>query len=500
MSVAVRTLDRIERLGNRLPEPLTIFVLFALAVPLISAAVSVLGWEVEHPGTGQTIEPVNLLSVHHIRRMFTDAVKNFTDFPPLGTVLVAMIGIGVAERSGLVAGLLKMTVTFVPRGLTTAALVFCGVMSSMAADAGYVVLTPLGAVLFAGLGRHPLAGLAAAYAGVTGGFSANLLLTMLDPLLGGFTESAAQLLDGGYKVPATANYAFMIVSTFLVTTIGWLVTEKIVEPRLGAWQQSDQDDHGIEIRRVELAAAFFALVCFVIVAGAFAVLTLPSVGLFRSEDGGLGSLYASLVPVIAIAFFVPGLVYGLVTGTIRSDRAVVRMTGDAMATMGTYIVLAFVAAQFVAYFDWSNLGVMLAVSGAELLKTSSIEGLPLILSFILVAALLNLFIASASAKWAIMAPVFVPMMMLLGLSPEMTQCAYRIGDSVTNMITPLMAYLPIIIAFGQRYQPDLRLGTLIATMLPYSIAFAIGWVLLLVVWYVAGWPLGPGAPIHYQPV
>ncbi|MDH3583713.1 MAG: AbgT family transporter [Phycisphaerae bacterium] len=497
-----RLLDRIERVGNRLPDPLTLFVLLAIAVPLISWLVAATGWSVTHPGTGEKIEAVNLLTAGNIQRMFTEAVNNFTGFKPLGVVLVAMIGIGVVERSGLIATCLKLMVRSVPAGLISAALVFAGVMSSLAADVGYVVLTPLGAVLFAGLGRHPLAGLAAAFAGVSGGFSANLLIAVVDPMLAGLTEEAAHLLQADYEVAATCNWWFMIASVFLVTTIGWWVTDRIVEPRLGAWRPQGSDEHIDGMREVstrEKRAAAWALAAFLATMGLVAALAVPENGVLRDEAGTLKPLIKSVVPIMLLGFFVPGLVYGIASGSIRSDRTVARMTADTMNTMGVYIVLAFAAAQFITFFGWSNLGKMLAIGGAELLQHAGFGGMPLILAFIVVAGVINLFIGSASAKWAIMAPVFVPMLMAMGFSPELTQVAYRIGDSVTNIITPLMPYFPIVVAFGQKYDPDLRLGTLIAAMLPYSVAFAIGWVILLSIWMMLGVPLGPQAPLEYDP-
>ena len=496
-------LDGIEVVGNKLPDPLTLFVALALMIPVISWLISMTGWQLVHPGTQETIKVVNLLSAEQIQRMFTDAVKNFTSFPPLGTVLVAMIGIGVAERSGLIQTLLKMMVSSVPAGLISAALVFAGVMSSMAADAGYVVLTPLGAVLFAGLGRHPLAGLAAAFAGVSGGFSANLLLTSLDPLLAGFTESAAQIYDPAYTVAPTANYYFMLVSVFLVTGIGWWVTDKIVEPRLGEWDPeyaAESDDEQSDLSTItprEKTGVWVAMAVFVLTLAGFTALVAPANGLLRDAQGGLGPFYHSLVIMICLGFLFPSLAYGLITGSIRNDRDVAKMTGDTLATMGAYIVLAFAAAQFVAYFSWSNLGLMFAISGAALIKTLGLGGLPLLLIFMGISGTVNLFIGSASAKWAIMSPVFVPMLMNLGYSPELAQVTYRIGDSITNIITPLLPYFPIVVAFAQRYDRRVKLGTLIAAMLPYSVAMSIGWIIMLVVWYVLELPLGPGAGLFY---
>jgi aminobenzoyl-glutamate transport protein len=497
-----RLLDGIEVAGNRLPDPLILFVFFAAIVPILSWIIAQSGWTQIHPGTGDSISVVNLLTRANLQRMFTEAVPNFTAFPPLGTVLVAMIGIGVAERSGFISTLLRMAVVSMPRSLVTAAVVFAGVMSSMATDAGYVVLTPLGAVLFASLRRHPIAGLCAAFAGVSGGFSANLLLTSLDPLLAGFTQSAAQIYDAAYEVAPSANYYFMVASVFLVTGTGWLVTERIVEPRLGKWDASKMaepmDTSLMDLEARERRAAWIALAVMAVVLAGFAALSFPEGALLRDANGRLDPFYKSLVPMIAILFIVPGIVYGALTGSVRNSSNVARMTGDTMATMGSYIVLAFAAAQFVAYFNWSNLGLMLALGGAQLLKAIGLQDIPLLLGIVLLTGSINLFIGSASAKWGLMAPVIVPMMMHLGFSPELAQASYRVGDSITNIITPLLPYFPIILAFAQKYDPSVRLGTLISSMLPYSIAFGLAWSVLLIVWYLFGIPLGPEAPMRYE--
>jgi aminobenzoyl-glutamate transport protein len=499
--VLARVLDGIERAGNRLPDPLTLFAVAALVVVVASWLAASAGVSVRHPGTGETVHAVSLLSRDGLRRMLTEMVPNFTAFPPLGTVLVVMLGIGVAERTGLVAAALRGLVAAMPASALPATLVFAGIMSSLAADAGYVVLTPLGAVVYAGMGRHPLAGLAAAFAGVSAGFSANLVLTALDPLLAGFTEPAARLVDPAYVVRPTANYYFMVVSTVLLTLVGTLVTVRVVEPRLGTWRgevaaaAGEAPVSGARERRGLLAAALALLATLVLVAG----LVLPAGAVLRDESGGIEPFYRALVPLLMLAFLLPGIAYGLAAGTLRSDKQLAVMAGDTMATMGSYVVLAFVAAQFVAYFGWSNLGLVVAVRGADLLQALGIGGVPLLVGFVLVSAAINFLIGSASAKWAIVAPVFVPMLMLMGYSPETVQAAYRVGDSVTNVVTPLLPYFPIIIAFARRYDPNVGLGTLVAAMMPYSVAFLLSWLVLLVAWVVLGVPLGPGAPVHYVP-
>lgn len=496
-----RWLDRVERVGNRLPDPITLFVILSVVVLVLSWLLSVLGVTAAHPADGQLVQVENLLSKAGLQRILGEMVYNFATFPPLGLVLVTMIGIGVTERSGLIHALLRRVALWVPGRLLTMTLVFMGVMSSMAADAGYVVLTPLGAVLFAGLGRHPIAGLTAAFAGVSGGFSANLLLTSLDPLLSGLSTSAANILDPDYVVQATANYYFMIFSTFLVTAVGTWVTSAIVEPRLGPWEghknQEGDEDLLQPLSNEQKKGLTAAGMVFALSLAFIALSIIPAEGLLRDESQMLAPFYKALVPLIMIVFLLMGLVYGYFTKTIRSDKDVARMTSETMATMGGYIVLAFAAAQFVAYFSWSNLGIITAISGASFLNSVGLTGTPLILGLIAVSMMINLFIGSASAKWAIMAPIFIPMMMVMGFSPELVQVTYRVGDSVTNIITPLLPYFPILIVFAQKYQPKIGIGTLISLMLPYSLALALVWSVALMVWIGLGLPLGPGAPLAY---
>ncbi|SIS54877.1 AbgT family transporter [Salimicrobium salexigens] len=496
----MKTLDWIEKIGNKLPHPITLFAIFALLVVVLSAILSAINVQVQDPATGENLEVVNLLSASGVQYMFESMVENFVGFAPLGTVLVTMLGIGVAERSGLISAMLRGLVTSVPQSLLTAALVFAGIMSSMASDAGYVVLTPLGAVLFAGLGRHPLAGLAAAFAGVSAGYSANLFLTSLDPLLADLTIQAAQTIDPAYaeSILYTMNYYFMIASVFVLTIVGTLITDKLVEPRLGSFS-GPSDDEINYLTNNEKKGLWGALAALIITVGLLSLLILPSWGPLRNPDEFLASpFFQSLVPVILILFFIPGFVYGKMTGAIKNDKDVANQLSETMATMGMYIVLAFTAGQFVAYFNHTNMGKVLAVTGADFLDSIGFTGLGLIVAFIIVAAVINLFIGSSSAKWAIMAPVFVPLMMQLGYSPELTTLAYRIADSTTNIISPLMPYFAIVIAFAQKYDKNVGIGTLIATMLPYSIGFFIIWIIMLFVWMAFGWPIGPGAGFFYQ--
>jgi len=494
-------LNSIERIGNRLPDPLTLFALLALLTIFASAIASWSNLAVVNPAKNETVEAVSLLTADGIRRIVSEAVPNFVQFPPLGTVLVALLGVGVAQESGLLATALRRLVLMAPARFASPMVVFAGVLSNLAADAGYVILVPLSAVVFRAFGRHPIAGLVAGFAGVSGGFSANLIINPLDPLLAGLSQSAVRLVNADYTVNALANYYFMAVSTVLITLIGWYVTDWIIEPKLGTECETEitEPEELTILQRKGLRWAGYALIAYLV---CLALLTLPSEAVLRDpQTANLISSISSpfmegIVFLVALGFFFPGIAYGKVAGTLRTDRDVASAMSTAMSSMGYYLVLAFIAAQFVAYFDWSNLGLIFAISGAQFLKATSIEGLPALFLFVAFSVFLNLFIGSASAKWAVLAPVFVPMLVLVGYSPEAIQALYRIGDSSTNILTPLMPYFPVVIAFGQQYNPDLGIGRLIALMLPYSLLFLVSWLALFLLWTVLGLPLGPNAPIY----
>ena len=499
-----RFLAGVERAGNVLPHPATLFFLLTLFVILVSAIAAQFDLSVIHPKTGEAVTPVNLLSAEGLQRIMGSLVTNFTSFAPLGTVLVALIGIGVAEHSGLIGACLRTVVLNAPRVLLTPIVVFAGVMSNMASEIGYVLLVPLAGLLYLSAGRHPILGIAAAFAGVSGGYSANLLLGTIDPLLSGLSQEAARIVDPAYHVSPAANLFFMQASTPIVTLLGWFVTEKIVARRFpdGNYGKGDEKIEPLspaEKRGLAYAgAATLGLTILVLLA------TVPANGALRiaGEPDLLKALAPFLHGIVALIFIagaLVGIAYGVGAGTIRSDVDVIKGMSKSMETLGSYLVLVFFAAQFVALFNWTNLGLIFAVEGAELLKALGLPKIPLLVGFILLTATVNLAMGSASAKWALMAPVFVPMFMLLGYSPEVTQTAYRVGDSVTNIISPMMSYFALIIAFLQRYEPKAGIGTVVATMIPYSIAFLIGWSLLFALWILMGWPLGPGAGLTYTP-
>lgn len=493
----------VERVGNALPHPAMIFVIMIAILAVISALAAKSNVTVNYydAKAEENVElaAVSLLNADGIRYMVNSVVENFTSFAPLGTVLVAMLGVGVAEYAGFFDTGLKKLLSDVPSVLLTAAVVFAGIISNIASDAGYVVVVPLGAMIFASAGKHPIAGLAAAFAGVSGGFSANLIFGPTDALLAGITNEALRASKISATVDVTGNWYFLIVSTFILTIVGTLVTEKIVIPNLGEYKGSYvHDDKPItDLEKKALINSLIAILIFVVIL----ILSMAPQNAILKEADKNGDINIQhflgngLIFAILLLFLIPGVVYGKTVGKINSSNDLVEAMSQAMKSMSGFLVLAFFAAQFVSFFAYTNLGTVLSVKGAEFLEAIGLTGIPLIILFIILSAFINLFIGSASAKWAIMAPIFVPMFFKMGLSPELTQMAYRIADSSTNIISPLMNYFAMIVIFMQKYDKDRGLGTLISTMLPYSMAFLVLWSVLLIIWMLFGLPLGPGAPL-----
>lgn len=500
-SFIARFLNATEKVGNALPHPATLFLLFALSVLVLSLVAHWLNWSGVHPGTGEEIFPVNLLSKEGFHRIQLELVTNFTGFAPLGIVLVAMLGIGIAEGSGLIGALIRLLVLSAPRRLLTFVLVFSGIVSNFASDIGYVLLIPLAGIIFQAIGRHPITGMAAAFAGVSGGFSANLLLGTIDPLLAGLSTEAAQIVDASYEVNPTANYYFMVVSTFVIAFAGTFITERIVAPRLGDYKggkDADADDFGplsaIEKRGLKWSGLVTLILTVLVLVG-----MLPENGLLRGSDGSIinSPVIRGIVTWLVIFSAGAGITYGIVLRKYRNDADIMNSMAESLKTLAVYMVLVFFAAQFVAYFKWSNLGLILAIKGAGVLQALNVGLIPLVILFIIFAATLNMFMGSASAKWALIAPIFIPIFMFLGYSPELAQVVFRIGDSVTNIISPMMSFFALIIAFIQKYDKQAGIGTVIATMLPYSLGFMIVWTILIVIWVWIGLPLGPDAGLYY---
>ncbi|MCS7166430.1 MAG: AbgT family transporter [Gemmatales bacterium] len=495
-----RFLDAIQWAGNKLPDPALIFVWALVIVWILSAVLAPVEFAgYQDPRTKQPIQIHNQLSGTALTKFLVNMVDTFVRFPPLGVVLVALLGVGVAEHTGFIHALIKALLSITPRTLLTPMLLLVAIMSHSAGDTGYVLVIPLGGLIFAAAGRHPLAGIVCAFAGVSGGFSANFLPSGLDPLLQGFTQSAAQIIEPGRQVNPLCNYWFMSASSVLIILVGWYITDRVIEPRLRHVATNSTNPEQTPTLGALQAREIFALYAALatVLAGALALLLaclLPEKSPLASPKGSFSEhdapLMKAIVPLIFLFFLVPGIVYGMLAGTVRSHRDVIQAMTKSMQTMGYYLVLAFFAAQFTYAFAESNLGALLAISGAQFLSTLGLPNHVTILGIILLSTLVNLLIGSASAKWAILSPIFVPMLMQLGVAPELTQAAYRIGDSSTNIITPLLPYFPLIVAYAQRYVKDTGVGTLISLMLPFSFTFLVTWTTLLMIWWYLGLPLG----------
>lgn len=567
-----RVLNLIEKVGNKLPDPAALFLILLVVVWVVSAILSTMTFAEIDPRTGKALVINNQLSGAAIATFLSTMVTTFTSFPPLGVVLVALLGVGVAEHTGFINASLKALLNFTAPFLLTPMVVFVAIISHTAVDAGYVLVIPLGGVIFYTAGRHPLAGIAAAFAGVSGGFSANFIPSSLDPLLAGLTQSGAQIIDATRLVNPLSNWYFTAASTLLLVLLGWFITDKIVEPRLKKTAAVDGDPD--EMPKMEtlgpkekkgLIAGLAAMVLGIAI---LIAVSLPESSPLRSPAGfrvtqdavakmkaagvpddvaaklspilgqelfgktafdnalkarlgeenfkthgavvaanaepvppqltaNTAPLMLSIVPLIFLLFIIPGIVYGYVAGTVTSHRDIISGMSKSMSTMGYYIVLAFFAALFIAAFGQSNIGALIALKGANGLQALALPPQVTIIGIILLTGFVNLLIGSASAKWALLAPIFVPLLMQLGLSPELAQASYRIGDSTTNIITPLMPYFPLVVVFAQRYVKNTGIGTLISVMLPYTVIFLVAWTLFLIIYWALGIPLGLQAPYTY---
>jgi len=559
----------IERIGNRLPDPATLFLIGTVLVMIASAVVAKSGFVVEERlpeqtataalgqaaygeaepdtsvkwvATGKTYEANNILTRDGLFWAISSMVKNFINFAPLGIVLVGMLGIGIAERTGFIGSALKAMLMVVPAQLLTPAVVFMGIMSSMTSDAGYIILPPLAAALYKAVGRSPLAGLAAVFAGVAAGFNANLFITSLEPLLAGLANGGAQVIDPDYQLNPACNWWFMIVSTVVMTGVGWFVADVIVEKRLAAKSPEEGGPTPVDARdlakqklspedwrALKISTAVFVGGLVVVLA----LINIPGSPLYTyqmqspanpeqmipaeltelpggSVDPDARILVPSanifprwvkaIVPLVFIIFIIPGIVYGVVKKKIRNDRDVAKLLTDSMAGMAPIIVMAFFAGQFVEHFKYSGLDTMLAMTGGQMLGQAALPTSMMLVAFIGMTMCFNMFVGSMSAKYTMFAPIFIPMFMMVGIAPELTQCAYRIGDSVTNCITPLNPYMVIMLAFMKNIAPKGGMGTLISTMLPFSIIFSIVWTIMLLIWVGFGIPLGPDGHLVYPPV
>ena len=492
-------LTSLEKMGNKLPHPVALFGIFALTTLLISLIGSLLGWHGVHPATGEPITIVNLLSKEGLHKILLEMVDNYTGFAPLGIVMVAMLGIGVAESSGLIKAAINNLLIKAPKNSITFMIVFTGILSNIASDLGYILIIPLAGVIFHSLGRHPLAGMSAAFAGVSGGFSANLLIGTIDPLLAGLSTEAARIIDPNYYVMPTANYYFMAVSTIVISLAGTWITKIFIEPRLGTYTGNIPQEEIKSLTKEERKGLRWAGITLLFFVGLIALGLIPNNGILRGSDNTIlhSPVLKGFIAVLFIVAGTIGVVYGYVSGTFKKHSDVVAGMNTSYKGMISFLVLVFFAAQFVAWFKWSNLGLLIAIKGAAFLQTANLSLIPLVILFIILSGFINMFMGSASAKWAIMGPVFITMFMLLGYSPELSQAIFRIGDSVTNVISPMMSFFALIIVYYQKYDSKSGIGTLIATMLPYSIGFFIIWTLLITVWIWLGIPLGPESGLYY---
>lgn len=500
-----KMLDFVERAGNKLPDPAILFFVLMLVIWALSAIFSTVSFTEINPTTGDPIQINNLLTSSALADFLSNMVTTFTGFAPLGIVLVAMLGVGVAEHSGFINAGLKTMLQVTPKKLLTPMLILVAIVSHTATDAGYVLVIPLGGVIFYAAGRHPIAGIAAAFAGVSGGFSANFVPSGIDPLLQGFTQSAARIMDPNIQVNPLNNWYFTSASTLLIVLVGWYITDKIVEPRLKKVpvEVDDEDETSMgALTALEKKAFYSACVVMILSLVGLYFWAAPADSALRDAEGEITSFTAplmqSIVPIIFIVFLIPGVVYGLVSKTYKSTKGIIESMTKSMNGMSYYIVMAFFCALFIDAFAQSNLGALLALKGASGLQAMNLPGQVTIVGIIMLTAGVNIFIGSASAKWALIAPIMVPMLMQLGISPDLTQASYRVGDSVSNIITPLMPYFPLVVVYAQKYVKDTGIGTLVSTMIPFSIIFFVLWTVFLLAYWALGIPLGLQASYEYM--
>lgn len=511
----------VERAGNLLPEPTMIFVYLIVALMILSAFGQWLGWSASLTYTGDTApawatlegdtlvySATSLFSAENIGRLLTEMPRTMSGFAPLGLILVIMLGAAVAERSGLFSTLIRASLRNAPKSVLTPIVAVIGMVSHHASDAAYIVFIPLAAIIYASMGRHPLAGLAAAFAAVSGGYAGNITPGQIDVLLFGFTQEAARIVEPGWTMNPLGNWWFILSIVVLFTPIIWFITDKVVEPRLGNWGGEADADMQAELERSEVTpqerrGLRWAGLAALAIVGLYAALTMvpgysPLIDADAEGTARMQPFYGALIAGFFLLFVTCGIAFGVAAGTIKKSDDVTAMMREGIVTLAPYIVFVFFAAHFVAMFNWSRLGPIIAINGAETLQTLSFPAPLLLVSVLLLSSFLDLFIGSASAKWSALAPVVVPMFMLLGISPEMTTAAYRMGDSYTNIMTPLMSYFPLILAFARRWDKSFGVGSLLALMLPFALTFMTLGISMVVMWVFLNLPLGPGAQVFYS--
>ncbi|WP_426429252.1 AbgT family transporter [Staphylococcus equorum] len=499
-----RFLNIVEKVGNRLPDPSILFFLMCVGLAILTWVVSLFQISVKHPGTGDTIAIKSILSKDGLSMILNDAIKNFSEFPALGLVLAVMLGIGIAEKTGYFDKLMIQVVHKAPKNFIVPVIIIIGIIGNAAGDAAPIVLPPLAAMVFIKLGYHPIAGLAMAYASALGGFSANVMIGMSDALLYAFTKPATSIVSDSVHVNVAMNWYFIAASVLVLLPSVYWVTMRFVIPRLGKYDDSNSaiqaDDSNSKLTPQENRAVFWANISFFVLIVLLIILAIPQHSFLRNANTGSLLNDAPIINgvglIILVLFLVPGLVYGIMIKEFKNSKDLGKMLADSMSSMGSFIVIVFFAAQLLAFLEWSNLGIIVAVKGASILQGQN--GVVLILGIILLSALINLLIGSASAKWGILAPIFIPMLIIVGFHPALTQMLYRIGDSISNPITPMMPYLPLLLSYAQKYDNDMKLGSLLSSLMPYTIILSIVWPLFMIAWYLLGWPLGPGGPLHVK--
>ncbi|MGX5791346.1 AbgT family transporter [Staphylococcus equorum] len=499
-----RFLNIVEKVGNRLPDPSILFFLMCVGLAILTWVVSLFQISVKHPGTGDTIAIKSILSKDGLSMILNDAIKNFSEFPALGLVLAVMLGIGIAEKTGYFDKLMIQVVHKAPKNFIVPVIIIIGIIGNAAGDAAPIVLPPLAAMIFIKLGYHPIAGLAMAYASALGGFSANVMIGMSDALLYAFTKPATSIVSDSVHVNVAMNWYFIAASVLVLLPSVYWVTMRFVIPRLGKYDDSNSaiqaDDSNSKLTPQENRAVFWANISFFVLIVLLIILAIPQHSFLRNANTGSLLNDAPIINgvglIILVLFLVPGLVYGIMIKEFKNSKDLGKMLADSMSSMGSFIVIVFFAAQLLAFLEWSNLGIIVAVKGASILQGQN--GVVLILGIILLSALINLLIGSASAKWGILAPIFIPMLIIVGFHPALTQMLYRIGDSISNPITPMMPYLPLLLSYAQKYDNDMKLGSLLSSLMPYTIILSIVWPLFMIAWYLLGWPLGPGGPLHVK--
>ena len=494
LSLLNKMLNKVEVVGNKMPDPTSIFLILCILIFIISFILSKFGVSVEHPGTKEIIKAENLLSSDNLKAILVSTVKVFQTFPPLGAVLVTMIGIGLADKSGYLEVLLTLTIKKVPKKLIYFTVVFAGLVFTAIGDGGFIVLPPLAAIIFINIKKNPLIGIFLSFAGAAIGFCSGFFVGMNDILLSSFTNPAAQILEPTFQKSPTMTIYFNMANAILQIFIVTSVTIKFIEPRFPVNEEHFKDNASTEIGDLQKKGVKYASISFLLVIAFIVFLAIGPNAFLKDENGSLISvnspLMGGLIFFMSVVFLIPGFVYGKVTKKIKTDKDAVKLISTSLSEMGGYILIVFVSAQFLNLFTKSNLGIIMAIKGANLIKAAGFKGLPLIITYVILVAFINLFIGSASAKWAILSPIFIPMFMLLGYDPALTQMAYRIGDSSTNMISPLFPYVPLLLAVANKYDKNFGLGTLMANMIPYSLITLAGSLLLFTVFFIFNIPFG----------